>query len=92
MFWPVVELEAGSPVGSPQQRLQGTCQVHKHVAHQEEPARHTQAQKLNLDQSSSYVLWHEREYNRVVSLMQSQEKIVLKSVTFTGIYMYFQSR
>lgn len=63
----MVELEAGSPVGSPQQRLQGTGQVHKHVAHQEKPARHTQAQKLNLAQSS-FVLQHKSEYNRVVSL------------------------
>ena len=33
----MVELEARSPVGSPQQRLQGTGQVHEHVAHEEEP-------------------------------------------------------
>lgn len=49
MNGPVVELEAGSPVGGPQQGLQGTGQVHKHVAHQEEPAGHTQAQKVSWD-------------------------------------------
>lgn len=35
---PVVELEAGPPVWSPQERLKGTGQIHKHIAHQEEPA------------------------------------------------------
>lgn len=35
---PVVVAEAGPPVGRPQQGLHRTCQVDKHVAHEEEPA------------------------------------------------------
>lgn len=34
---PVVELEARPPVWCPQQSLQCTGKIHKHVAHQEEP-------------------------------------------------------
>lgn len=34
---PVVELEARPPVWCPQQSLQCTGEIHKHVAHQEEP-------------------------------------------------------
>ena len=36
-FLPVVEAEARPPVGGAQQRLDGTGQVHKEVAHEEEP-------------------------------------------------------
>lgn len=36
---PVVELKARPPVWCPQQSLQGTGKIDKHVAHQEEPKR-----------------------------------------------------
>lgn len=34
---PVIVAEARPPVGGPEQRLHGAGQIHKHVAHQEEP-------------------------------------------------------
>lgn len=47
----MVELEARPPVGGSQQSLQGTGQVNKHVAHQEEPTQteiRTQSEQLYL--------------------------------------------
>lgn len=42
---PVVELKARSPVGSPEQRLNGTGQVDKQVAHEKKPksTNHTES-------------------------------------------------
>lgn len=37
-YSPVVVLESGAPVGCTQQCLHGTGQVHKHIAHEKEPA------------------------------------------------------
>lgn len=43
---PVVELEARPPVGCPQQSLQSTSKIYKHVAHQEEPEEVKQMEEL----------------------------------------------
>ncbi len=45
MFVPVVEFKARPPVRGPEERLQRTGQIYKHVAHQEEPVGKTD-QKL----------------------------------------------
>lgn len=49
----MVELEAGSPVGGSQQRLQSAGQVDEHVAHQEEPAGHRGTDTLHSDGDAS---------------------------------------
>lgn len=36
-YVPVVKLEAWSPVRGPEERLQCTSQVYKHIAHKKEP-------------------------------------------------------
>lgn len=43
---PVVELKARPPVRSPQQSLQCTGKIYKHVAHQEEPEEIKQKEEL----------------------------------------------
>lgn len=43
---PVVELKARPPVWCPQQSLQCTSKIYKHVAHQEEPEEVKQREEL----------------------------------------------
>ncbi len=49
MFVPVVEFKAWSPVRGPEECLQCTGQIYKHVAHQEEPVG-----KIDKNSSVSY--------------------------------------
>lgn len=43
---PVVELKTRPPVWGPQQSLQSTGKIYKHVAHQEEPKEVKQREEL----------------------------------------------
>lgn len=50
---PVVELEARPPVGSPEQRLNGTGQVDKQVAHEEKPKTTNDMESLLMQSTAS---------------------------------------